>query len=111
MIRKDAAAPLVYRYTRPDGLIVEAVVTAALVKPVGAEQYFFYQVQDVTEQRRAERQKAAIADLGRRALECSDVTVLIGEAMHAVRETLGGGELSHLPSPRRRRGADRGSDR
>jgi PAS domain S-box-containing protein len=89
MIRKDAAAPLVYRCTRPDGLIVEAVVTAALVKPVGAEQYFFYQLQDVTEQRRAERQKVVIADLGRRALECSDVTVLIGEAMYAVCDTLG----------------------
>ncbi len=89
MMRKDTVAPLVRRYTRPDGLIVEAVVTAALVKPVGAEQYFFYQLQDVTEQRRAERQKAAIADLAHRALQCTDANLLIGEAMYTVRDTLG----------------------
>jgi PAS domain S-box-containing protein len=89
MMREDATAPLVKRYVRPDGSIVEAIVTAALVKPDDVGPYFFSQLQDVTEQRRAERQKAAIADLGRRALECSDTTVLIGEAMHAVRDTLG----------------------
>ncbi len=89
MIRNDAAAPLVKRYVRPDGLIVEAIVTAALVAPGGVEPYFFSQLQDVSEQRRGERQRAAIAALGHRALRCSDVTVLIGEAMYAVRDTLG----------------------
>jgi diguanylate cyclase (GGDEF)-like protein/PAS domain S-box-containing protein len=89
MMRTDTDAPLVKRYVRPDGSIVEAIVTAALVKPDAAETYFFSQLQDVTEQRRAERQKAAIADLGHRALQCTDVTVLIGEAMCAVRDTLG----------------------
>ncbi len=89
MIRKDADAPLVKRYVRPDGGVVEAVVTSALVEPDGGEPYFFSQLQDVTEQRRSEREKAAIADLGRRALGCTDVMVLIGEATRVVQDTLG----------------------
>ena len=64
----DVIAPLVKRYVRPDGSIVEAQVTTALVEPERSEPYFFSQLQDVTERRRAERQKAVIADLGRRAL-------------------------------------------
>ena len=54
-----------------------------------AEPYFFSQLQDVTEQCRAQRQKALIADLGRRALECADAIMLMGEAMRMVREILG----------------------
>jgi len=89
MMRKDPDAPLLKRYARPDGSIVEALVTAALIEPEGAAPYFFSQLQDVTEQRRAERQKAAIADLGHRALERADVMALIGEAMYILRDTLG----------------------
>ncbi|MGO9955823.1 MAG: putative bifunctional diguanylate cyclase/phosphodiesterase [Solirubrobacteraceae bacterium] len=81
-------APLLKRYLRPDGSIIDAAAIAALVEPEGAEPYLFSQIQDVTEQRRAERQKAAIADLGRRALECSDVMALMREAMYMVREIL-----------------------
>jgi len=89
MVDGGAEAPLVKRYVRPDGSVVEAIVTIALVEPEVGEPYFFSQLQDVTEQRRAERQKGVIADLGRRALECSDVIVLMGEAMLMVREILG----------------------
>jgi diguanylate cyclase (GGDEF)-like protein/PAS domain S-box-containing protein len=81
--------PLIKRYLRPDGSILEASVTTALVEPEGADPYFFSQLQNVTEQRRAERQKAAIADLGRRALETTDATALMIEAMQTVREMLG----------------------
>ncbi len=82
-------APLVKRYIRPDGSLVDATVVSAVVEPDDGEPYFFSQLQDVTEQRRAERQKAAIADLGRRALECTDVVAMIEEAMELVRESLG----------------------
>ncbi len=85
----NAEAPLAKRYVRPDGSIVEAAAITTLVESQGAEPYFFSQVLDLTEHRRAERQKALIADLGRRALECTDVIALMGEAMHAARETLG----------------------
>ncbi len=85
----NTEAPLAKRYVRPDGSIVDAAVISALVEPEGAEPYFFSQVLDVSEQRRAERQKAAIADLGRRALECSDAIVLMSDAVLMVRATLG----------------------
>ncbi len=88
-LKGNVETPLVKRYIRPDGSVVDAAVITALVEPDGVEPYFFSQLQDVTEQRRAERQKAAIADLGRRALECTDVIALMGEAMHMVREILG----------------------
>ncbi len=85
----NVEAPLAKRYIRPDGSIVEAAVITALVEPERAAPYFFSQVLDVSEQRRAERQKAVIADLGRLALACSDEIALMGEAMGLVRETLG----------------------
>ena len=53
----------------------------ALVESEDSDPYFFSQLQDVTDQRRAERQKAVIADLGRLALESADVASLMGEAM------------------------------
>jgi diguanylate cyclase (GGDEF)-like protein/PAS domain S-box-containing protein len=84
----NVLAPLVKRYVRPDGSIVDAQVTTAIVESAGSEPYFFSQLQDVTEQRRSERQKAVIADLGRRALACTDVTALISEAMRMIREIL-----------------------
>ena len=80
--------PLMTRYLRPDGSIVEAQVTTALVEPNNSEPYFFSQLQDVTQRRRAERQKEVIADLGRHALGTADVSVLMGEAMRMVREVL-----------------------
>ena len=88
-LQGNAESPLAKRYLRPDGSFVEAAVIAALVEPKGAEPYLFSQVLDVTEQRRAEREQAVIAALGRRALECADVITLMSEAMRAVRESLG----------------------
>ena len=85
----NALAPLVKRYVRPDGSTVEAQVTTAVIEPESSEPYFFSQVQDVTERRRAERQKQVIADLGRRAAWGADVVALIGEAMRLVRGILG----------------------
>ena len=78
MFDKPTSGQLIKRYLRPDGSIVDAAVTTAYVEPDAtdsedASPYFFSQLQDVTEQRRAERQKAMIADLGHRALAYSDV--------------------------------------
>ena len=88
-MRRGEDAPLVKRYVRPDGSLIDVVVTTALIEPESGEAYYFSQLQDVTEQRRAERQKAAIADLGRRALESDDVLALMGEAMGVVHTILG----------------------
>ena len=89
------------RYIRPDGSIVDAAVISVLVEPEGAEAHFFSQLQDVTEQRRAERQKAVIADIGRCALESTDAVALMADAMHVVRESLQR-ELPYEPVPRER---------
>ena len=89
LVRKDTCPAIEKRYLRPDGAVVEALVSAALVEPDGDDPYFFSQLQDVTEQRRSEREKAAIADLGRRAVSCTDVMVLIAETAQVVRDTLG----------------------
>jgi diguanylate cyclase (GGDEF)-like protein/PAS domain S-box-containing protein len=88
-LQGNVEAPLAKRCIRPDGSIVDAAVISTLVEREGAEPYFFSQVLDVTEHRRAERQQAVIADLGRRALECADVLALMSEAVLMVRETLG----------------------
>ncbi len=88
-VKGEEDSELAKRYMRPDGSTLEAVVTTVFVEPDHGEAYFFSQLQDVTEQRRAAREKAAIAELARRALECTDVVTLIGEAMHLVRETVG----------------------
>jgi diguanylate cyclase (GGDEF)-like protein/PAS domain S-box-containing protein len=87
-LQGNVLAPLVKRYVRPDGSLVEVQLTTALVEPRGSEPYFFSQLQDVTEQRRAERRQAMIADLGRRALESADVVALMGDAVRMVRESL-----------------------
>ncbi|MGO9790669.1 MAG: EAL domain-containing protein [Solirubrobacteraceae bacterium] len=88
-LKGNVETPLVKRYFRPDGSIVDAAAITTLVEPKGAEPYFFSQVLDVTEWRRAERQKTVIADFGRLALACTDVIALISQAVRAVRETLG----------------------
>ena len=72
---------------RPDGSVVDVMLISAFVDPGDAEPYFFSQLQDVTEQYRAERQKAAIAELGRRALEV-DSRALMNEATRLVRDIL-----------------------
>ncbi len=82
------AAPLLKRYLRPDGSIIQAQVTTTLITPPGSEPYLISNCQDVTEQRRAERQKAVIADLAKRALECRDVIDLMHEAVSSVRAIL-----------------------
>ena len=104
MVDKPTSGQLIAkRYVRP-AAVVDAVVTTAYVEPDpndsgDASPYFFSQMQDVTEQRRAERQKAVIADLGHRALECSDVVTLMAEAVVRVRDTL---EISGCLIGRRR---------
>ncbi len=86
--RGEVTAPLIKRYVRPDGSIIEAEVTTALIEPQGSERYFLSQCQDVTVRRRGERQRAAVGDLGRRALGYGDVVALMGEAVRMVREIL-----------------------
>ena len=82
------SAPLLKRYVRPDGSIIEAQVKTTLITPRVGEPYLISNCQDVTEQLRAERQKAVIADLAKRALECRDVVDLMQEAVSSVRAIL-----------------------
>ncbi|HEY3763952.1 MAG TPA: EAL domain-containing protein [Gaiellales bacterium] len=86
-IIKGDGAPIRKRYVRPDGAVVHVMLTSAFVDPGDAEPYFFSQLQDVTEQHRAERQKAAIAALGRRALDV-DSRTLMNEATGIVCDIL-----------------------
>lgn len=79
----------VRRYVRPDGSVVDALVTTVLVEPGDCEPYFFAQLQDVTEQLRSERRKATLAQLGRRAFEYADAASLMGEAIVVARDLLG----------------------
>jgi diguanylate cyclase (GGDEF)-like protein/PAS domain S-box-containing protein len=77
------------RFLRSDGAVLDVAVTTSLVHDDEAsEPYFFSQMQDVTARRRAERQKAAIAELGHRALRVSDVRPLMQDAVELVAETL-----------------------
>ncbi len=80
-------APLYKRYLRGDGGSVDVLISSVFVEPDDGEPYFFSQLQDVTQQRRAEHQKAVIADLGRRALE-TEPSILMSEATTLVRERL-----------------------
>jgi diguanylate cyclase (GGDEF)-like protein/PAS domain S-box-containing protein len=75
------------RYVRPDGAVVEVSITSVLVD--AGEPCFYTQFVDETQVRRAERQKAAIADIGRRALECTDVDELLAEAKASIKRHLG----------------------
>ncbi len=87
--KRQDTEPLYKRYLRGDGTVVEALVTAVLIEPHDSPSYILSQLQDGTEQRRAERQNAAIADLGHRALKSTDVMTLISDAMTLARDTLG----------------------
>ena len=88
LLRKENSGPLKKRYLRADGTVVEAVVTSVLIEPHDSPPYILSQLQDVTEQHRAERRNAAVADLGHKALKCTDVIALMGDAVALVRDTL-----------------------
>ena len=103
----NALAPLVKRYVRPDGSTVEAQVTTAVIEPESSEPYFFSQVQDVTERRRAERQRQVIADLGRRAVGEHRRCRLDQRGDAACPRDSRYDELRHDPSLGQRRGAGR----
>ena len=88
LLRHEDTGPVHKRYLRADGTVVAAVVTAVLIEPQDSPPFILSQLQDVTEQRRVERQNAAIADLGHAALRSTDVIALMDEAMTLVRDTL-----------------------
>ena len=104
----NALTPLVKRYVRPDGSIVEAQVTTALVQPEGAEPYFFSQVQDVTEQpaRRAPEGGDRRSRPPRAAMHRRVAADRRGDA--AGPRDARRGELRHDPTLGQRRGAGRG---
>jgi diguanylate cyclase (GGDEF)-like protein/PAS domain S-box-containing protein len=77
------------RFVRIDGAVVEAMATSAIMEDEGGgEPYFFSQFQDITHRRRGERQKAAIAELGNRALVVTDARPLMQDAVRLVAATL-----------------------
>jgi diguanylate cyclase (GGDEF)-like protein/PAS domain S-box-containing protein len=81
--------PQLTRYVRPDGAIVEALVTVTTIEPDGGDSYMFAQLHDVTRHRRESRRNAAVTALARRALESSDETALLGEAMRMTQDVIG----------------------
>jgi diguanylate cyclase (GGDEF)-like protein/PAS domain S-box-containing protein len=85
------------RYLRPDGGLVWAAVEATFVPdPRRGDGYFYAHVEDVTAQRASEeaerrhaRQQAAVAALGRFALEEQDLDEVLDRVAETVAGTLG----------------------
>jgi diguanylate cyclase (GGDEF)-like protein/PAS domain S-box-containing protein len=77
------------RYVRGDGSILHAAVTSTLLRPAGGEPCFFSQLLDMTSRRRSEQLQAAITEVGRLAVESSDIATLLTDSMRIVRTTLG----------------------
>jgi diguanylate cyclase (GGDEF)-like protein/PAS domain S-box-containing protein len=85
----------VQRYVRPDGEIVWAAVESIFVPAKRGEGWFYTHVQDITEQRAAHdavarqtRQQAAVAELGRFALEEQDLEAMMDRVARTVAATL-----------------------
>ena len=85
----------VKRYVRPDGRVVWAAVESIFVPGKRGEGWFYAHIQDITAQRAAReavarqtRQQAAVAELGRFALEEQDLEALMDRVAGTVSETL-----------------------
>jgi diguanylate cyclase (GGDEF)-like protein/PAS domain S-box-containing protein len=85
----------VKRYVRPDGEIVWAAVESIFVPARRGDGWFYAHVQDITAQRAAQeavvrqtRQAAAVAALGRFALEEQDIEAVLDRVAETVAETL-----------------------
>jgi diguanylate cyclase (GGDEF)-like protein/PAS domain S-box-containing protein len=85
----------VKRYVRPDGEVVWAAVESIFVPGRRGDGWFYAHVQDITAQRVAQdavarqtRQAAAVAALGRFALEEQDIEAVLDRAAETVAETL-----------------------
>ncbi|MCW2985958.1 MAG: sensory box histidine kinase, partial [Conexibacter sp.] len=77
------------RYVRRDGRVTHAAVTAALIRDAGgAPSYIVCQLVDVTERDAAQRREAALAELGRDALQAGSLTGLLQLTARVVAETL-----------------------
>jgi diguanylate cyclase (GGDEF)-like protein/PAS domain S-box-containing protein len=87
---------LTKRYIRPDGQIVWATVDSIYVPGRRGEGWFYAHVQDITAERYAQeaierqtRQQAAVAALGRFALEEQDLEAVMDRVAETVAATLG----------------------
>jgi len=85
----------VKRYVRPDGEVVWAAVDSIFVPGRRGEGWFYAHIQDITAQRAAHdavarqtRQQAAVAELGRFALEEQDLEAMLDRVARTVAETL-----------------------
>jgi diguanylate cyclase (GGDEF)-like protein/PAS domain S-box-containing protein len=76
------------RMARADGAPIDVLVRAAPVVEEHTGAFVFAQLEDVTGPRRAGRERAAIARLGRRALDGAQPNELLEEAVTAVAEAL-----------------------
>ena len=72
------------RYVRSDGAVLDVEIMTSLIEDDDDGAYFYTQVRDISDRRRAERRHALIADLGFRALDVTDV----GRYLQHVVETL-----------------------
>lgn len=81
-------SPAVRRLIRGDGSLAEVAITATDISPAAAEPLWVVHLHEVTAQRRAEREQAAIAALGRHAIESRNPVALISESVLLVCEQL-----------------------
>jgi diguanylate cyclase (GGDEF)-like protein/PAS domain S-box-containing protein len=88
MLGGGEGRPLHLRIQRPDGAVIDVLLTAALFEGDDGTPHFFAQLQDVTNRRRAERHSEAIVALSRAALELHDPDELVDHVTAAVRGAL-----------------------
>jgi diguanylate cyclase (GGDEF)-like protein/PAS domain S-box-containing protein len=86
-------------FLRPDGRQVETIVTSVLVAEGEDLPYYFTQFQDVTDRNRAMRHSAALAEVGRLAVDLADPDALVRAAMPVVAGAVGASASSVEPAP------------
>lgn len=76
------------RYVRSDGVVLDVEITTSLIEDNEDGPYFYTQVQDISDRRRAERRQALVADLGFRAVDVTNVDEYLAHVMTTLVDAL-----------------------
>lgn len=76
------------RYVRSDGVVLDVEITTSLIEDDELGSYFYTQVRDISDRRRAERRQELVAELGHRALEAKVLEEYLQHAMEALTDAL-----------------------
>jgi diguanylate cyclase (GGDEF)-like protein/PAS domain S-box-containing protein len=86
-------APYVRRVVKPDGTVIDLMISVAVVEADDGSPLLFSQHQDVTEARRAARHNEALAELSHVALELREADALVARITALVRASLPADEV------------------